>query len=136
MIALDQDGDARIDFGDLGLHWVRWWHFWALERTTYTPEEAARHAARLLAAARDGDVAAVRETLALHTDRDAKMLTAVLNWAATWTEHDYVPNYRKQTWYKDTALIAASRNGHAQVVKLLLETGICALSFSHPGSDV
>lgn len=137
VLMVDADGDARIDFGKNGLHWIHWWHFHALELTSYTKEAADLRAAALVTYARNGDLEAVRHELAKHSG-DTKMLTAVVNTAKTWTESEekYGGYTKSWTWYGDTALIAAARLGHDRIVEALLQTAVCDPSLeSCPSCD-
>eukprot|EP00092_Neocalanus_flemingeri_P027586 GFUD01029929.1.p1 GENE.GFUD01029929.1~~GFUD01029929.1.p1 ORF type:complete len:362 (-),score=68.48 GFUD01029929.1:61-1146(-) len=88
---------------------------------------------RLVKEARTGNLESVKEILG-SCSSDQKVGT--LNGARHWTEVQEKHGYDKSwEWFGDTALIAAARAGHVEVVKLLLLEGADVTLDSCPSDD-
>lgn len=77
--------------------------------------------------AKDGNYNEVKAIIdTVRSSSDASPLADVINASRRWTEVEDKWGYDKSwDWNDDTALIAATRCGHASTVRLLLETGEC-----------
>ena len=74
----------------------------------------------LVTVAGNGDLALVKAELS----KKRKSIKYDVNWSRTWTEVQEKWGYDKSwEWHGDTALIAAARHGHHDVVRLLLLRG-------------
>lgn len=96
----------------------------------------------LVIAAKSGNVTTVRklikEAKTKRKTKNDRAFAKFVNGTRIWTEVQDKCGYDKTwDWYDDTALIAAARIGHVEIVKILLLTGECDPTLqSCPKDDV